>query len=445
VNSLLKELCRDAGPDRQTPRLPGIASRWRTLLEFEDRIFTERNLRFYGSGVAVAYVLLLVWRLFKGQWLVRSSGEPVFIDFCWIWLSGKFAGLSDPARAYNYAEFSAAQAALVGPSLYPYFHFIYPPTLLFFTYPLGLMPYFLAFAVWIIATFLLYQAAIYAIIPRPAALIAAITPIVVPANVQFGQNGFLTAALIGLSLAFMERRPSIAGIFLGLLTYKPQFGVLFPFALLASRNWRVLGSATATSVILALTAAIGFGYRGWPLFIDSLFNRNLSLSPDDGLEITFQSAFGLLHWAEASPRIAWTVHLAVAAIVALTVCAVWAKPIPHFLKAAALCIGSVTVTPYVVRYDLCVLSIAGAFIVSDGLARGFLPGERAALLICVAGLFFLWAPVAPIICAGMLFLVARRIVGYRRDALVASLSPGIAPRSQPQQPPLRPPGRPPHE
>jgi len=40
----------------------------------------------------------------------------------------------------------------------------------------------------------------------------------------------------------MEGRPWVSGIFLGLLTYKPQLGVLFPLALLASRSWRALGS-----------------------------------------------------------------------------------------------------------------------------------------------------------------------------------------------------------
>ena len=52
-----------------------------------------------------------------------------------------------------------------------------------------------------------------------------------------GQNGFLTAALIGGALGLLERRPALAGICLGLLTYKPQFGLLFPFVLIADRRW----------------------------------------------------------------------------------------------------------------------------------------------------------------------------------------------------------------
>lgn len=127
------------------------------------------------------------------------------------------------------------------------------------------MPYLTAFAVWIAATLALYLAAVYAVLPRRAAALAAITPLPVLLNVLLGHNGFLTAGLVGLALASIERRrPWMAGIFLGLLTYKPQFGILFPVALLASREWRAFCSAAATGVIFALAAALAFGFEAWP-------------------------------------------------------------------------------------------------------------------------------------------------------------------------------------
>jgi hypothetical protein len=63
-----------------------------------------------------------------------------------------------------------------------------------------LLPYLTALPVWILATIALYLAAVYLIIPRPAAIIAALTPMAVAVNVLFGHNGFLTAGLIGLAL-----------------------------------------------------------------------------------------------------------------------------------------------------------------------------------------------------------------------------------------------------
>jgi hypothetical protein len=400
--------------NRRSERLSGISLARGKILEIEDRIFTEPNFKFYGFGVAWA------WALFAG-WLL-SNGRLRSIDFCWIWVSGNLANSSNPALVYDPVAFTAAQNTFLGTNECHFFHFSYPPTVLFFTYLLGLLPYIAAFAAWVVVTIVLYLVAVYAIIPRPAAVIAALTPMAVPVNVLFGHNGFLTAGLIGLSLVFVERRPWLSGILFGLLTYKPQFGVLLPLALLASRNWRTLCWATASSVVLSAAAAAAFGYQGWPSFIDLLWHRNSTLSPD-GVELELDSIYGLLYWAGISTWLSWTVHLAVAVVVAIAVCAVWAKPIPHSLKAAILCIGALTVTPYVLRYDLCILSIPVAFLVKDGLSRGFLAGERTVILICLTA-FLLWLapmmPVGPVVYPVILFLIVRRIVAYRRDLLTAS-------------------------
>jgi hypothetical protein len=95
--------------------------------------------------------------------------------------------------------------------------------------------------------------------------------------------------------------------------------------------------------------------------------------------------------------------------------AVWARPVPYALKAATLVAASVAVTPYVLHYDLCVMSIAVAFLVSDGLARGFLPGERILMLACFLGLFVIAEPVGPVICATLLCLAARRIAAWHSE------------------------------
>ena len=66
-------------------------------------------------------------------------------------------------------------------------------------------------------------------------------------NALVGQNGFLTAALIGGALYLIPVRPVLAGICLGLLTYKPQYGLLFPIVLIAAGHWRVFISAAVTA------------------------------------------------------------------------------------------------------------------------------------------------------------------------------------------------------
>jgi hypothetical protein len=385
------------------------------LFQIEDRIFTERRIRFYGLGVAVAYALSLAWRLIHAQWVILPDGRLRCIDFGWMWLSGRFAVSGNAAQIFDFSTFSAAQIALFGhdncPWITPY---VYPPTYLFMTYFLGFMSYLIAFAVWVLVTLFLYGTAVYTIIPRRAAVIAALSPFFVAVNADFGHNGYITAALIGFSLASLERRPWLSGILLGLLSYKPQIGVLFPLALLASRNWRALASAAAATVTLGIAAALAFGSEGWVSFLHTLLDRQSTLSPDSAVPLALHSVFGLLRWVETSTGVSWGGHLIVAAIVALTVWAVWAKPIPFSLKAAVLCIGSAMVSPYILYYDLCILSIAVAFLVRDGLMRGFLPGERIVILICFAALFLVQVPIGPVVCAALFFLAARRIVAHRR-------------------------------
>jgi hypothetical protein len=182
---------------------------------------------------------------------------------------------------------------------------------------------------------------------------------------------------------------------------------------LASRNWRALASATAAGIILGIGAEITFGSEGWLSFFHTLIDRQSTLSPDTKVPLALHSVFGLLRWVETSGLVAWGGHLIVAAIIALTVWVVWAKPIPFSLKATVLCIGSAMVPPYILFYDLCILSIAVAFLVRDGMSRGFLPGERIVILTCFIALFFVQVPIGPVICAALFFLAARRIVAYR--------------------------------
>jgi len=387
------------------------------LIQGEDRIFTESRLRLYGSGGVFVFFFLLLWVVLRNPWPFLPNGTPRCIDFGFFWLSGKLAVAGDTAKIFDYPAWSAVQAAFFGPGICINFNrFYYPPTLLFLTYPLGLMPYSIALIVWLIASFGFYLAAVYAIIPRRETLITASTLVVVIlSNVLLGHTGFLTAALLGLSLVFMERRPWLSGIFLALLTYKPHFGLLFPIALLASRNWRVIGSTISAAVVLGALAAIAFGYEGWTSFIHALTDRDSGLGPP-GVEMRLQSIFGLFQLVGASAWISWSAQLVVSVMVAIYIWTIWAKPISFNLKAAAICAGILLVTPYALFYDLCILPIAAAFFLKEGLSRGFLPGERTGIFICWLLLCPMTWRFGPMVSAVLLFLIARRITHAMRSS-----------------------------
>src|SRR5215469_7553274 len=132
VSSLLRT--KDE-PGQMSRHFLWVRSRGRKLLEIEDRIFTRCRLRFYGSGLAIAYAgaALLAWALGRGEWVILPSGKLGEIDFCWIWMSGVFAVPSDSARIYDPSVLSAAQNTVFGPGKCVFYYFDYPPTSLLLT------------------------------------------------------------------------------------------------------------------------------------------------------------------------------------------------------------------------------------------------------------------------------------------------------------------------
>jgi hypothetical protein len=413
-----------------------------------NRFLTEQRLGWYATAIALGCAIIAIV-----GWPILHSGQAGqhCLDFNWIWLTGKLASSGAAAQVYDPSAALPAEAAALSQfqcgGAPGGGRFDYPPTILFFTYPLGFMPYFTALAVWIAATLVLYLTAVYAIVPRAAAVVAALTTYPVVLNILIGHNGFLTAGLFGLALAFMERRPWLSGVFLGLLTYKPQFGILFPFALLASRNWRALIGASVASVAFGAAAAIAFGYNLWPLFVTGMMEEGTRLSDHEAVsEIIFPTVRGILRDVGFSAQTSWTVQAAVSAAIVALICALWSRPMPHSLKAAALGIASLLAVPYALSYDYCILSIASAFLVKDGLARGFLRGERTIILVCWGGcsffafvgaiflaaltgpagvggrlLYFFLAVIPLIICAALFSVVVRRAMLIRPDALEPSM------------------------
>lgn len=372
-------------------------------------------MEFCGTALLVLYVIVLTGVFWVGEWIVDKHGTAFLTDFVCFWAGGRIALSGNPVAVYDPAVFGTIQAPLVGfahfPGLHPYYPWVYPPTLLLAVAPLGLMPYVPAFLSWVLATLCLFATAVHKILPRGSAVAIALASPPAFFNVYIGQTGFLTAAFMGLSLAFMDRRPVLGGIFLGLLTYKPHFGLLFPLVLLVAARWRILVSAAATTLILAGITTLVLGADTWEAFGRTLiihFGNNLVQHEMPwGM---LQTVFGLMRWMGASSILAWSIHITIALATVLLVCRLWLRPVSYPLKAAALSLGSLIVTPYMFSYDLLALCIPAAFLVQDALSSGFMRGERAALLCCFLALLpaGVAIPMGPAVTAVLLGLVIRR-------------------------------------
>jgi hypothetical protein len=189
----------------------------------------------------------------------------------------------------------------------------------------------------------------------------------------------------------MPMRPVLAGICLGLLTYKPQYGLLFPLVLIATSQWTVFFSAAVTAVALAFMSWLAFGTESWQAFFHwmPMFSKAF-LVEGKATWWKLQSTLSMVRYFGGSEMLAWTCQWIVSGAVAIGLVLMWRSPqVRYSLKAASLAVGTVLTTPYLYMYDMMVLAIAVAYLVRLGLAGGFQPYEIRAL-VCALGLFLVF-------------------------------------------------------
>jgi Glycosyltransferase family 87 len=383
------------------------------ISQAEDAIFTRRRLSLFAYCVLAANFGLFAIRWFTGNWIIDKAGHQKLNDFASFWVGGRFGLMRDAAGAYNYSTYSAAQSlALNGPPSPTFFHWVYPPTVLLLFAPIALLPYTAAFFAWAAAGLSFYIVALYEILPDSLLIVIALLSPPVLKNIFIGHTSFLMAGLLGLSMVFISRRPYLSGMLMAVLTYKPQFVLFLPLALLITRQWRVIAGAIASASILFGVTALAFGANSWLLFLRASKELNTTnlLPPPFNVEFLNQTVLGLMHELGAGMSAGWIVHFAVTLLMTALACQIWVKQVPQSLKSAAFSIGVLTATPYMLAYDLTALSVPAAFLVEDGLAHGFLPGDRFVLTLCFLALFLCFNfAVGPIILFALMGLVIRRV------------------------------------
>jgi hypothetical protein len=289
-----------------------------------------------------------------------------------VYAAGELTWQGKPADAYNPALQHAAEKATFGGREVPFFGWHYPPFFFAIAFLVAALPYAWGLALWLAASLAAYLTTIRAILPRPETLLIAAAFPAVFVNVGHGQNGFLTAALLGGALQVLDRRPWLAGLLIGLLAYKPQFGVLIPVALLASRRWSTIAAAIATIAALVAISFATLGADVWHAFIDSMnFTQTVVLEQGGTGWEKIQSIFSAARNWGADIKTAYAIQTALAVTLAATIAWLWHSDAAFELKASALATASLLATPYVLDYDFVVSALAIAFLVRHGLARGF--------------------------------------------------------------------------
>ena len=381
---------------------------------------SHERIRLVAAAVLIASVAGFAFLVITAHGGVDRQGRPLGTDFSNVYAAGTYVLEGKPDVPFDPPRQDAREQQIFGKAT-PFYGWHYPPYFLFIAGALAKMPYGAALAVWQASTILLYLLVVWgivgssfrgarsaspeSIIPGVPAesrkndpslqgvwipdsgcaasgmtLLLAVAYPAVLINIGHGQNGFLSAALLGGALLILDRRPILAGILIGLLVYKPQFGLMIPLALVAGGYWRTFAAAAATVAALTLVTTLAFGPEVWPAFKASTeFSRSVVLEQGQTGWYKIQSLFSWARMWGAPIPFAYALQGALTIALGVAIVRLWRSAASPALKSAALCLAAILATPYSLDYDLMVLAPAIAFFAADGLRRGFGPWEKTGL------------------------------------------------------------------
>ncbi len=165
-----------------------------------------------------------------------APGQSAPNDISIFWAAAKLALEGAPAAAFDLETLTAARNLPhdLPPVAYR-MAWSYPPQFHALILPLGLMPFLAAWILLAVVGIAAFWIAMRRLIPDSRIVtVACASPAVLMCAIQ-GQTSLIVGALLaGFLVTLRAERPASAGLLLGALTIKPQFGPLLPLALLSA-------------------------------------------------------------------------------------------------------------------------------------------------------------------------------------------------------------------
>jgi glycosyl transferase family 87 len=342
-----------------------------------------RLLAWAGGIFVVLTAINYVWTISWTPGIPRDATTLVVgRDFLNFWMPGVAAWMSDPGRFYDPQIYHDALSAFLGPD-YPGQNWTYPPGIMLVMAPLGRLPYLAALGCWTV----LGLAVFVWVLSRSVEHRWALVPILLSPAVLFclicGQVSLFTAAMLLTILAGLDRRPLLAGVLIGVLTLKPQLGLLFPVLLAASGRWRVFVTAAVTGLAIAAAATVVLGAQVWSDFVlKGLPVQNLIL--DDPLRLAtlyHPTIFTNLHAIGMGYGAAMAVQACFAAfgVGAVFFAYRFRRDADPRLLAALFLACSICAVPYFSSYDAVAITCVAVMLLETGKLDA--PGRVLAKLV----------------------------------------------------------------
>jgi len=380
----------------------------------------EKIIRKYSLAFIKVYIFYIIVYMATSTGLLDIIGHPIGNDFSLFYSTSHELLLGNYTGVYDVATLNAVEAEIFNDPNFPLLPFGYPPVYFLFIYLLATVPYLIALFLWWSITISTYLRIVYKITPHPYTMGIVLA---FPGTFQTficGQNGFISASLLGSGLLLLETNPVLAGVIMSLLIYKPHLGFLLAVALIAGRKWITLLSASLSAIILIVCTIALFGIESWRAFFETLQLFTNWLEEGDTQWQLMPTIFPMARLLGFDISHAYGIQAAVSTATIGAVVWTWRRAKGPLAYIVLIC-GIFLVTPYAFNYDLVILGLAIAWYGKEGIHRGWLPGEQMVLLlawimplISVPIVFITHMQVVPITVTALLILTIRRLVVFHR-------------------------------
>ncbi|HEU0309893.1 MAG TPA: glycosyltransferase family 87 protein [Sphingomicrobium sp.] len=226
----------------------------------------------------------------------------------------------------------------------PALNFPYVPTMLLWIAPLSKVPFWAAYAGWVALSVAAFVRSCRAHLSKREIGLALISLPMVYCLLTGQVSAFLTALLL-----WACRTPNriAAGIALAVIaSIKPQLVLLAPLLLLATRDWRALGSSALALAVLIAISLLAYGVGTWENWIGSLDHFQEIIVRNGVLTVMVTPAAAAQLWG--LPPLPF---MALGAAVGVWLVIHCRNQAPLF-QATAIAAGSLLSAPYAVLYDL---------------------------------------------------------------------------------------------
>jgi hypothetical protein len=319
-----------------------------------------------------------------GNGYVDDTGLPVGHDFAVFWSASKVARNQTPEQAYDLNAINGVMLDAIGTNI-PQWAWNYPPTFFLFICPLSLLDYPVSYIAWSSITFMLLALIILLIARIPLAIFLLIGFPAVVYNLFAGQNGFLSAFLLGAGLLMINTCSFGGGIVLSLLLFKPHLTIMIPFALIAGKYWTAFIGFIVGSFGYFLLSLSLFGSNSWFAFLENL-PFSFSHWQTDTFWIKMPSLYALARLIGVDSATAAILQLSALLLLIFIVMYAWAQKISFPVKGSLLVICTVLASPYLFHYDLCLLTLLFAWLGKE-VIRDIDMHREAVLILCWVGLY----------------------------------------------------------